>query len=110
MILTSFINQLIKAHSKISKKGYKHTNKSPQSSGQGHAIPPHMYDMIWVHSGNLATVNDSYGPPIPYMECENLVTVSDSYGPPIPDMECGNLVTVNDSYGLPNTLYGIGIW
>ena len=29
---------------------------------------PHMYDMIRVHCRNLVTVNDSYGPPIPYME------------------------------------------
>ena len=29
---------------------------------------PQMYNMIRVHCGNLVTVNDSYGPPIPYME------------------------------------------
>ena len=68
----------------------------------------HMYNMIRVHCWNLVTVNDSYVPPIPYMECGNLVAVNDSYGPLIPYMECGNLVTVNDSYA-PHTLYGIGI-
>ena len=76
--------------------------------------------MIWffwtMQCGNLVTVNDSYGSPIPYMEYGNLVTVNDSYGahtlygiwepcnwvlPHVQydffrTMQCGNLVTVND--------------
>ena len=38
--------------------------------------------------------------------CGNLVTVNDSYGPPIPFMECRNLVTLNDLWS-PQTLYGM---
>ena len=39
---------------------YKETEtvfKAPNPWGQGHAIPPHMYNMIRVHCQNLVTVN-----------------------------------------------------
>ena len=60
-------------------------------------VPPHVC-IVPPHVKCLHVLYDSYGSPIPYMECRNLVAVNDLWSP-IPHMECGNLVTVNDYYG-----------
>ena len=56
--------------------------------------------------GNLVPINDSYGPPIPYLECGNLVPVSDSYGPPY---LIWNRYLMPMTLKVPHTVYGIGI-